>query len=167
MAFSNSFSVLTLAIPMDEPRWTGLTNNGQFSFLISTHKSDLWVSHCDLENHTYGTMGIPSAATTCLVKTLSIATAEANISHPTNGTFAMRSNPMSDPSSPYVPCIEGNTMSIFCVLRISPGQMIVKPSFTEISTVFQLFNSSSYAGFLKNERSFIRLSQYHFPSFVI
>src|SRR3989344_7966242 len=118
MAFSNSFSVLTLAMPMDEPRWTGLTNNGHCSFLISTHKSDLWVSHCALVNQTYGTTGMPSAAQTCLVSTLSIATAEANMSQPTNGTFAMRSNPISEPSSPYVPCIEGKTTSIFCLLPI-------------------------------------------------
>src|SRR3989338_10501005 len=108
MAFSNSFSVLTLAMPMDEPRWTGLTNNGHCSFLISTHKSDLWVSHCALVNQTYGTTGIPSAAQTCLVSTLSIATAEANISHPTNGIPAMRNTPCREPPSPYVPRIDGN-----------------------------------------------------------
>src|SRR3989344_403781 len=167
MAFSNSFSVLTLAMPMDEPRWTGLTNNGHCSFLISTHKSDLWVSHCALVNQTYGTTGIPSAATTCLVSTLSIATAEANMSHPTNGTFAIRRRPMREPSSPKVPCIEGNTTSIAIFLPASPGHTSFRPSSKESCTFFHFASFSSHPSCLKNDRSFIALSAYHEPSLVM
>ena len=150
---------------MDEPRCTGFTKTGHSSLFISCRI--FWAScfHIPRVNQTYGGVGMFSACNNCFVRTLSIATAEAKISQPTNGTLAMRNNPISEPSSPNVPCIAGKTTSIFCDLWNIAGQIISKPSSNESCIGFHFASCASQSGCLKNCRSFIRLSQYHFPFF--
>src|SRR3989338_2568788 len=163
MAFSNSDSFLTFVMPIEEPRCTGFTNTGQLSSAMRFFICTFSVSHCARVNQQNGTTEIPSAKRTCFVNALSIATAEANMSHPADGTPAIRSNPIKLPSSPYVPCMDGNTTSMRTDFDKTPGQEMPRPFSNDNRTGFCRQRIDSKSGRLKNAKSFIALSAYHFP----
>ena len=63
------------------------------------------------------TIGISASRSNLFVTSLSIHIAEPNTHEPTNGTFAILNNPCIEPSSPYVPCNTGNTISTISFLE--------------------------------------------------
>src|SRR3989344_5719156 len=180
-ASPSPFAPSTLLMPIDEPRCTGFTKSGHFSCALCKSLQILLLSvyQSCLVNQISGTVGTPSARKTCFVNTLSIATLEANKSHPTHGTPAIRRSPIKLPSSPYVPCIAGKTKSIFFSLNDqfltnsfqNPlCQRIFKPLFKEMLTGLNFFNFSSKLSSAESRKKFISFifgSEYQLPSLAI
>ena len=93
-------------MPKEEPARDGLTNTGRPSRSFSSS-----VMVIPLRSTTYGPIGMPSAAQSFLVNSLSMAAAEAKTFAPTYGMSAISSIPWMVPSSPYAPCSTGKTTS--------------------------------------------------------
>ncbi len=113
----------TRLIPIDEPPRAGLTNTGSPSRSWSASASD-----APARTTAYGPTGRPSAASSFLVNSLSIATALPSTPEPTYGTPAISSSPWIVPSSPNGPCSTGKTTSTPCsTLAPSPGSTTTRP----------------------------------------
>ena len=69
-------------------------------------------SHSRSSTTSCSTTGIPAARNRTFCTALSMPTAEASTPAPTYGTPATSRNPWIEPSSPYGPCITGNTTSM-------------------------------------------------------
>ena len=81
-----------------------------------------------LRSTAYGPTGMPSAAQSFLVNSLSIAAAEAKTFAPTYGMSAISSMPWMVPSSPYAPCSTGKTTSTSASARgPSVGSSTIRP----------------------------------------
>ena len=93
-------------MPNDEPARDGLTKTGRPSRCLSVSLSVI-----PLRSTAYAPTGMPSAAQSFLVNSLSIAAAEAKTFAPTYGMPAISSMPWMVPSSPYAPCSTGKTTS--------------------------------------------------------
>src|SRR5262245_29006803 len=123
IASSSRSQSLTLLIPYDEPARAGLTNTGRPSRSRSAGLSD-WPAR----STAYGPTGMPSAAASFLVNSLSMAAAEAKTLAPTYGMPAISSSPCIVPSSPYAPCSTGNTTSTSpSALAPSAGSRTMSP----------------------------------------
>ena len=99
----------TRLIPIEEPPRAGLTKTGSPSRSRSVAASDR-----PARTTVYGPTGSPSASSSFLVNSLSIATALPSTPEPTYGTPAISSRPWIVPSSPYGPCRTGKTTSTPC-----------------------------------------------------
>src|SRR3989344_3217937 len=113
---------------------------------------------------TSGITGMPWAAAIRFVIDLSMATAEANMSHPTNGTPAMPKSPIRLPSSPSVPCMAGNATSIRTLRPHSPGHSSHNPPSNSNRSFFCFARNASMSARLKKSKSLNVLCEYHEPS---
>ena len=93
-------------MPYDDPARDGLTKTGRPSRSLSAADSV-----APARSTAYGPTGMPSAAASFLVNSLSMAAAEAKTLAPTYGMPAISSRPWMVPSSPYAPCSAGKTTS--------------------------------------------------------
>jgi hypothetical protein len=113
----------TLVMPKDEPARDGLTKTGSPSRSLSASLNVI-----PLRSTTYGPTGMPSAAQSFLVNSLSMAAAEAKTFAPTYGMSAISSIPWMVPSSPYAPCSTGKTTSTSARARgPSVGSSTIRP----------------------------------------
>lgn len=106
IAASRSAQSVTLVMPVDEPARDGFTKTGRPSRSLSASESET-----PARSTAYGPTGMPSAAASFLVNSLSMAAAEAKTFAPTYGIPAISSIPWMVPSSPYAPCSTGKTTS--------------------------------------------------------
>jgi hypothetical protein len=95
-----------LLIPCEDPARDGFTKTGRPSRSRSASDSEQ-----PARSTAYGPTGMPSAAASFLVNSLSMAAAEAKTFAPTYGMPAISSMPWMVPSSPYAPCSAGKTTS--------------------------------------------------------
>ena len=95
IAASRSAQSVTLVMPCDEPARDGFTKTGRPS-----RSRSAFVSEFPARSTAYGPTGMPSAAASFLVNSLSIAAAEAKTLAPTYGMPAISSSPWMVPSSP-------------------------------------------------------------------
>ena len=112
-ASGSASQLATLDTPIEDPPLAGFTNTGRPKCERSASVSSRAPSRI-----TSRVTGMPTAATSFFVYSLSIPHADASTPGPTYGTPAISSMPWTVPSSPYLPCSTGKTASM--VVMVSP-----------------------------------------------